>query len=42
MVPASLAEQAEEILDTEISDEELAAQAEAAGEISDDETEPRM
>jgi len=42
MVPASLAEQAEEILDTEISDEELAAQAEAAGELSDDETEPRM
>jgi hypothetical protein len=42
MVPASLVEQAEEILDTEISDEELAAQAEAAGEPgepSDDETE---
>jgi len=32
MVPASLVEQAEEILDAEISDEELAAQAEAAGE----------
>lgn len=45
MVPASLVEQAEEILDTEISDEDLAAQAEAAGEpgeSSDDETEPRM
>jgi hypothetical protein len=42
MVPASLADQAEEILDTEISDEELAAQAEAAGELLDDETEPRI
>ncbi len=36
MVPASQVEQAEEILETEISDEELAAQAEAAGEVEDE------
>jgi len=40
VVPASLVEAAEEILDFEISEEELASQAEAAGEsgeLSDDE-----
>lgn len=36
MVPASQVEQAEEILGAEISDEELAAQAEAAGEFEDE------
>ena len=35
MVPASFVEQAEEVLDATISDEELAAQAEAAGEVDD-------
>jgi hypothetical protein len=31
MVPASFAASAEEILETQVSDEDLAAQAEAAG-----------
>jgi len=39
-VAPSLLEQAREILDTQISDEELAAQAEAAGEIEPVEDEP--
>ena len=33
LVPAAFEEQALEVLDYEISDEELAAQAEAAGEM---------
>jgi hypothetical protein len=37
MVPAAYEEQALEILETEISDEELAAQAEAAGTFEDEE-----
>ena len=35
MVPASFVDQATEVLNTEISDEDLAAQAEAAGEEED-------
>jgi hypothetical protein len=40
-VSPSLLDQAREILDTRISDEELAAQAEAAGELEPAEDEPR-
>ncbi len=36
MVPASFAKQAEEILETQISDEDLLAQAEAAGPVDQD------
>ena len=36
MVPASFAKQAEEILETQISEEDLAAQAEAASPIDED------
>jgi hypothetical protein len=36
LVPAAFEEQAREVLETEISDEELAAQAEAAGVMEDD------
>ena len=36
MVPASFARQAEEILETQVSDEDLAAQAEAASPIDQD------
>lgn len=39
MVPSSFLEQATEILETRISDEELAAQAEAADPIDEDQTE---
>jgi hypothetical protein len=38
-VPPSWVEQAREVLDTQISDEELAAQAEAAGALEEDEEE---
>jgi putative signal transducing protein len=38
-VPPDFVEQAQEVLDTEISDEELAAQAEAAGVLEEDEAE---
>jgi hypothetical protein len=38
-VPPSWLEQAREVLETQISDEELAAQAEAAGELEGDELE---
>jgi hypothetical protein len=38
-VPPDALEQAREVLDTQISDEELAAQAEAAGELEDGEEE---
>jgi hypothetical protein len=40
-VSPSLLEQAREILDTQVSDEELAAQAEAAGDLEPVEDEPR-
>ncbi len=40
-VSPSLLEQAREVLDTQVSDEELAAQAEAAGEIEPAEDEAR-
>jgi hypothetical protein len=40
-VSPSLLEQAREVLDTQVSDDELAAQAEAAGEIEPVEDEPR-
>jgi hypothetical protein len=39
-VPPAWLEQAREVLDTPISDEELAAQAEAAGEFEDEEEKP--
>ena len=39
MVPKSVFEQAKEILETRISDDELAAQAEAADPIEEDQTE---
>ena len=39
LVPAAFVEQAEEVLGAQISDEELLAQAEAAGSEDDDETE---
>jgi hypothetical protein len=41
-VPPDYLEQAREVLETEISDEELAAQAEAAGELDEEDDEPEQ